>query len=219
MARRRLPSRGPVGDVVGLLALQAALDFCHSTPLPGEAAEPEEVDTLADGEEPATDPKMPKEPAYDLIVLLDAEAPEERRSQLIQQVQSQIEAGAGTLKGDADWGVRKLAFEIGHRTEAHYHLFQLEAKPELLGQLRHMLAIEDGVIRHRIIRLTKGAPEKAPTLAPQARQPEPVRDDPSEQEPAPEPAVEQALEPAVEQASEPAAEQVAEQAPEQAPAD
>jgi small subunit ribosomal protein S6 len=136
---------------------------------------------------------MPKEAAYDLLVLLDAEAPEERRNQLIQQIQSQIEAGAGTLKSDADWGVRKLAFEIGHRTEAHYHLFQLEARPELLGQLRHMLAIEDGVIRHRIIRLTKGAPEKAPSLSPQApRQPEPVRDDPSpEQAGDPEPAAEQ----------------------------
>jgi small subunit ribosomal protein S6 len=136
---------------------------------------------------------MPKEAAYDLLVLLDAEAPEERRNQLVQQIQSQIEAGAGTLKSDADWGVRKLAFEIGHRTEAHYHLFQLEAKPELLGQLRHMLAIDDGVIRHRIIRLTKGAPEKAPSLSPQApRQPEPVRDDPSpEQAGDPEPAAEQ----------------------------
>ena len=41
------------------LGLQAALDYCHSTPLPGEAAEPEEVDTLADGEDTPSDPKTP----------------------------------------------------------------------------------------------------------------------------------------------------------------
>jgi hypothetical protein len=49
----------PVDQSAMLLALQAALDFCHSTPLPGEAAEPEEVDTLGDGEEPSADPKTP----------------------------------------------------------------------------------------------------------------------------------------------------------------
>lgn len=42
-----------------LLALQAALDYCHSTPLPGDAAEPEDVDSLAEGEEPTSDPKTP----------------------------------------------------------------------------------------------------------------------------------------------------------------
>ena len=49
----------PVDLAALLLALQAALDFCHSTPLPGEAAEPEEVDTLGDGEEAPANPKTP----------------------------------------------------------------------------------------------------------------------------------------------------------------
>lgn len=49
----------PVDLSAMLLALQAALDFCHSTPLPGEAAEPEEVDTLGEGEETPADPKTP----------------------------------------------------------------------------------------------------------------------------------------------------------------
>lgn len=43
----------PVDLPAILLALQAAHDYCASTPLPGEAAEPEEIDTLADGESPS----------------------------------------------------------------------------------------------------------------------------------------------------------------------
>jgi small subunit ribosomal protein S6 len=101
--------------------------------------------------------------AYDLLILIDPEAPEERRSSIVEGVKKQISAGDGTLKGDADWGVRRLAFEIRHRPEAHYHLFQLEAGPELLDQIRHSLAIDDGVLRHRLIRLDKGAPDKPPT--------------------------------------------------------
>lgn len=43
----------PVDLPAILLALQAAHDYCASTPLPGEAAEPEEIDTLTDGESPS----------------------------------------------------------------------------------------------------------------------------------------------------------------------
>jgi small subunit ribosomal protein S6 len=106
---------------------------------------------------------MAEQPAYDLLVLLDPEAPEERRSSIVEGVRKQISGGDGALKGDADWGVRRLAFEIRHRPEAHYYLFQLEAAPELLQQIRHNLAIDDGVLRHRLIRLDKGVPDKPPT--------------------------------------------------------
>jgi|SRR5688572_4849573 small subunit ribosomal protein S6 len=114
---------------------------------------------------------MPAKAAYDLFVLIDADAPEERRAQILEGVKKQIDAGeGGALKGDADWGVRKLAYEIGHRSEAYYHLFQIEAGPELLKQLEHSLAIDDAVLRHRIIRLSRGAPEQPPEPPPSSRQ-------------------------------------------------
>ena len=40
----------PVDLAALLLAIQAAHDYCLSTPLPGEPAEQEDVDALADGE-------------------------------------------------------------------------------------------------------------------------------------------------------------------------
>lgn len=49
----------PVDLPALLLGIQAALDFCQLTPLPGEPAEPEEVDTLTDSETPPSDPKTP----------------------------------------------------------------------------------------------------------------------------------------------------------------
>src|SRR5947207_12586346 len=106
--------------------------------------------------------------AYDLLVLIDADAPEERRDGIVDSVKRQIEAGDGDLKGDADWGVRKLAYEIDHRPEAYYHLFQLEATSELLKQLEHNLAIDDVVLRHRVIRLPGAAPDRAPRPTPTA---------------------------------------------------
>lgn len=101
-------------------------------------------------------------PAYDLFVLIDADVPEERRSGILDGIRSQIASGGGDLKSDVDWGVRKLAFEIAHRGDAYYHLFQLEADAELLKTLEHSLSIDDAVLRYRIIRLPKGVPDKPP---------------------------------------------------------
>jgi small subunit ribosomal protein S6 len=124
---------------------------------------------------------MPAKAAYDLFVLIDADAPEERRAQILEGVKKQIDAGeGGALKGDAEWGVRKLAYEIGHRSEAYYHLFQIEAGPELLKQLEHSLAIDDAVLRHRIIRLSRGAPDRPPEPPPSSRQSAPAESDSAE---------------------------------------
>ena len=100
--------------------------------------------------------------SYDLFVLLDPEVPDERRSAVVEQVKSQLGSGGATLKGDADWGMRRLSYEIDHRREAQYHLFQFEGSPDLLTQLDRALSIEDAVLRHRIIRLPGEAPEQTP---------------------------------------------------------
>jgi small subunit ribosomal protein S6 len=105
---------------------------------------------------------MPSQAAYDLLILLDPAVPEERRDEIVKRIRDQVQSGGGTVKGDADWGLRKLAYEIGHRPEAQYHLFQIEASPDLLKQLEHNLSIDDAVIRHRVIRLPKGAPAETP---------------------------------------------------------
>jgi small subunit ribosomal protein S6 len=109
---------------------------------------------------------MAGNPNYDLMVLFDPEAPEERRAQLIEQIRGQISSGA-TLKGDADWGMRRLAYEIDHRTEAQYHLFQFEATPDMLSSLDRSLSIDDAVLRFRTIRLPGEAPEQTPPAPPQ----------------------------------------------------
>ena len=98
---------------------------------------------------------------YDLMLLIDPNAPDGRQDQVMREVQSMIESG-GELVGSHDWGERRLAFEIDHRPEAQYHLFQFESETDLLERLQHQLKIMDGVLRFRIIRLKPGAPTPPP---------------------------------------------------------
>jgi small subunit ribosomal protein S6 len=96
-------------------------------------------------------------PVYDLMLLLDAEAPSERRAEILTEVEAFVGRG-GTIESKHDWGVRTLAYEIQHRKDAEYHLLQFTAPADLIDRLRTMLKITDGVLRHRVIRLRPGTP-------------------------------------------------------------
>ena len=104
---------------------------------------------------------------YDLMLLLDAAAPEERRQEILAEVQGMIGDG-GAVTEIHDWGTRRLTFEIDHRPEADYKLLRFEGENELLDRLNSSLKIMDGVLRFRIIRQKDDGLEVPP-------RPEPLR--------------------------------------------
>jgi len=102
------------------------------------------------------------------MLVLDPNAPEQSQNEVLRSVESMIQSD-GSLVGHHDWGVRRLAYEIDHRPEGAYHLFQLETDDaSLLERLDHSLKIADGVLRFRIIRLKPGSPPPA-TPRPESR--------------------------------------------------
>ena len=97
-------------------------------------------------------------PTYDLVLLLDPEADEERRTNILASLETVIE-GQGAVVSRHDWGVRPTAYEVRKRGDADYHLIQFHATPQLLENLQRMLRITDGVVRFRIIKLEPGTPD------------------------------------------------------------
>ena len=96
---------------------------------------------------------------YDLTLLLDPEAEDERREKILADVEGLIDRHGGTLLGRHDWGVRQAAYEIRKKPEADYHLVQFYATNEALDALDHTLKITDGVLRFRVIKLRPGTPD------------------------------------------------------------
>jgi small subunit ribosomal protein S6 len=99
-----------------------------------------------------------EQPTYDLILLLDTEAEDERRTNILASLEQIIER-QGSIISRHDWGVRPTAYEVRKRGDADYHLLQFQGTAELLQQLNHALKITDGVNRFRIIKLRKGTPD------------------------------------------------------------
>ncbi len=93
--------------------------------------------------------------------MLDPQLDAAARDALAQQARGQIE-GAGSLKQENTWGLRKMAYEINRRTEADYRWFRFEGPAGLLETLDHELKIADGVLRFRIFKVDPGTPTIVP---------------------------------------------------------
>ena len=106
------------------------------------------------------------DPLYDLVLMLDASAEDARRAEILKNVEDAVGKG-GEVVNKQDWGARALAYEIGHKKDAEYHLLQFHGTPELLSRLDRTLRITDEVVRFRIIKLAPGTP------APPEQRPEP----------------------------------------------
>jgi small subunit ribosomal protein S6 len=110
---------------------------------------------------------------YDLMLLLDPNAPEDRRAAAVSELESLIGEG-GELIAEHDWGTRRMAYEIDHRPEAEYRLYQFRGEPALLERIDQRLKILDAVIRFRIIKFKEGQPTPPP---PEQQQPPRRRDE------------------------------------------
>ncbi|MGI9184492.1 MAG: 30S ribosomal protein S6 [Solirubrobacteraceae bacterium] len=112
-------------------------------------------------------------PLYDLMLVISAKTEDDRRAQILSEVEAQISSGGGTVERNDDWRMRTLAYEIRHQTEGEYHLLQFTGPTMLLESLSHSLRIDDGVLRFRIIKALPGTPAP-PDAAPPAAPPVPV---------------------------------------------
>ena len=114
--------------------------------------------------------------AYEILLMLDPEVADERQSEIVTRVREMVEGGGGTWRTHDAWGRRKLAYEIDHKTDAHYHLLVFDAEPDTLAEVSRVLKISDNVMRHGAFKHIEGSRTSAPREeeAPRER---PSRDD------------------------------------------
>ena len=98
---------------------------------------------------------------YDLVLLIDPNAPEERRTAAVSEAESLL-SSSGEIVESQDWGQKRMAYEIDHRPEADYRLYQFNGDNDLLDRLNQRLRINDAVLRFRIIKAKPGQPLPPP---------------------------------------------------------
>jgi small subunit ribosomal protein S6 len=99
---------------------------------------------------------------YEILLLFDAELPEERQNEIVTRTRELVERG-GAFESHDVWGRRRLAYEIDHKGEGTYHLLTFQADPGTLDEISRVLKITDGVIRHLAVKRPKpGATPSGP---------------------------------------------------------
>jgi small subunit ribosomal protein S6 len=92
---------------------------------------------------------------YEILLMLDPEAPDERQQQIVSRTRELIESQGGRWDAHDVWGRRKLAYEIDHKADGSYHLLTFAADTATLDEVSRILKITDGVMRHLAVRRPK----------------------------------------------------------------
>lgn len=93
--------------------------------------------------------------------MLDPQAGDEQRDKIASDAKSRIDS-AGEVKHEANWGTRKMAYEIDKRGDADYRVWRFTGDKPLLDDLDHSLKITDGVLRFRIFKVPADSPNIVP---------------------------------------------------------
>jgi small subunit ribosomal protein S6 len=91
--------------------------------------------------------------AYELMVIFDSGLEDLAIDDQVKSVTDQIGTRGATVASTDRWGRRRFAYEIDHKTEGYYVLWELTAEGADLEALERSLRLADEVVRHKLVRL------------------------------------------------------------------
>ena len=83
---------------------------------------------------------------YETTMILNTKKGEDGINALIEKFKNLISEN-GTIDNVADWGKRRLAYEIEDEQEGYYVMITFTSKPEFPAELDRVYNITDGVLR------------------------------------------------------------------------
>jgi small subunit ribosomal protein S6 len=97
---------------------------------------------------------------YEVMIIFDADLEEETIRAAVARYSQLIEA-RGAEPG-------YFAYELNHRWEGYYVVFQARSEPPAMDELHRVLSLADEVIRHKVLRIPEevyGPPKAAGAAA------------------------------------------------------
>ncbi len=118
--------------------------------------------------------------AYELMVIFESTLDDAEVQSQLKKIGAAITAGDGEVATQDLWGLRRFAYEIDHKTEGIYVVFEIVTEAPNLDDLDRSLRLADEVVRHKILRLPEREAtrrgllgDSAPAEAPAPAEPEP----------------------------------------------
>ena len=91
--------------------------------------------------------------AYELMVIFESGLDDLVIDDQVKSVTAQIATRGGSVGSTDRWGRRRFAYEIDHKTEGYYVVWELTSDGADLEALERSLRLADEVVRHKLVRL------------------------------------------------------------------
>lgn len=91
--------------------------------------------------------------AYELMIIFLGDLEEVAVDAEVAKAAAGIEAEGGRVAKTDRWGKRRFAYEINHKTEGHYVVFEVTTEGSGFPELERALRLADEVVRHKLFRL------------------------------------------------------------------
>ncbi|HEY9558290.1 MAG TPA: 30S ribosomal protein S6 [Acidimicrobiales bacterium] len=91
--------------------------------------------------------------AYELMVIFDSSLDDLVVDEQVKSVAAQIATRGASVASTDRWGRRRFAYEIDHKTEGVYVVWEVTADGADLEGLERSLRLADEVVRHKLVRL------------------------------------------------------------------
>lgn len=88
---------------------------------------------------------------YELAILFDPNLQDEEKKALLDKIHQTINTNQGKIIKIAEWGKRKLAYEIKKFQEALYVVIDFELEPNNITNLENNIRFEEKIIRYLLV--------------------------------------------------------------------
>lgn len=97
--------------------------------------------------------------AYELMIIVDRDVPDADIADVIERTEGMVTDEGATISSTDNWGRRRFAYEINHKFEGTYVVWEIVTETAGLPNTERQLRLADDIVRHKLFRL----PEKEAT--------------------------------------------------------
>ena len=91
--------------------------------------------------------------AYELMVIFDSGLDDQAIDDQVKKVAADVVTRGGAVASADRWGRRRFAYEIDHKQEGYYVVWEITSEGADLEALERSLRLADEVVRHKLVRL------------------------------------------------------------------
>ena len=91
--------------------------------------------------------------AYELMVIVDSDVDDGDIAAVIDRIEGLVVAESGRIASTDNWGRRRFAYEINHKLEGTYVVWEIVTESAGLPDTERQLRLADDIVRHKLFRL------------------------------------------------------------------